>query len=464
MNILLINTYELGRQPYSLSHLAAVLRSDDFSVQCIDLAVQTDMPETAAFGLVAIHVGMHTGARLAYSLIPRLRTRYPESVFCLFGLYGTVGRDSFRAAGVSAFFAGESEPDVLAFAQSVRSGLKRSENPVRISRDKIAYQLPQRGDLPGLEHYAQLKIGDRDVRRCGFVETTRGCKHTCRHCPVVPVYDGRFRVIPRELVLADIEQQVDRGATHISFGDPDFFNGPGHATAIVGMMHERYPALTFDATIKIEHLLKHGALLKELRQSGCLFITTAVESLNDHVLRRLDKGHSREDFLAAVGLLRECEIAMHPTFIPFNPWEGLEDYRHLLALLAEHELAGDVAPIQLAIRLLIPDGSLLMSLPEIRSVSGAYDADSFGYPWRHPDERMDKLQLQVQERVEKDLAGKIHRRETFRGIWHLVHEALGEETPELRLPNTARPVVELSEQWYCCAEPGDFQLRQLQAI
>jgi hypothetical protein len=41
---------------------------------------------------------------------------------------------------------------------------------------------------------------------------------------VVPVYNGVFRIVQRDVVLADIRQQVAMGAEHITFGDPDFFN------------------------------------------------------------------------------------------------------------------------------------------------------------------------------------------------------------------------------------------------
>ena len=108
----------------------------------------------------------------------------------------------------------------------------------------------------------------------GYTEATRGCKHLCRHCPVVPVYRGAFRIVQQDVVLEDIRQQVAAGAEHITFGDPDFFNGPGHAIPIVEALHREWPALTYDVTIKMEHLLKHRELLPVLKATGCLFVTS----------------------------------------------------------------------------------------------------------------------------------------------------------------------------------------------
>ena len=56
---------------------------------------------------------------------------------------------------------------------------------------------------------------------------------------------------------------------------------------------------------------------------------SAVESLDDDVLRRLDKGHTRADFVEAVGLMRDAGLTLSPTFITFTPWTTLAGYREL---------------------------------------------------------------------------------------------------------------------------------------
>jgi len=122
--------------------------------------------------------------------------------------------------------------------------------------------------MPELAKYARVVMPDGERRIAGSTETTRGCKHLCRHCPIVPVYNGTFRVVDREVVLEDIRQQVAAGAQHITFGDPDFFNGPAHSLSIVEAMHREFPQLSFDVTIKIEHLRKHDAHLATLRDTA----------------------------------------------------------------------------------------------------------------------------------------------------------------------------------------------------
>ncbi len=324
-----------------------------------------------------------------------------------------------------------------------------------IHLDKIEFRVPDRSGLPPLDRYARLELPGGEERVVGFAEASRGCKHLCRHCPIVPVYDGRFRVVPREVVLADIRQQVAAGAEHISFGDPDFFNGPTHALRIAEAMHAEHPRLTFDATIKIEHLLRHRAALPRLRDAGCLFITSAVEAVDDTILARLRKNHTAADFNEAAEMMRAARIALAPTFVAFTPWTTLAGYRDLLERIAALGLVESVPPVQLSIRLLIPDGSRLLELPDIRELVDPFDRATLGYPWRHPDPRVDALQAEISALVEDESASS--REETFTAAWRLTHAALGASAPALP-SDLGEPIPRHSEPWYCCAEPTGEQL------
>jgi len=254
------------------------------------------------------------------------------------------------------------------------------------------------------------------------------------------------------VVLADIGQQVAAGAEHITFGDPDFFNGIGHALALVRSLHQEHPHLTYDVTIKIEHILKYAKHLPTLRQTGCLFITSAVESIDDRVLAILDKGHTRNDFIQALRLCREAELILNPTFVAFTPWTSVEAYQGLLALLAELDLVDHVAPIQLAIRLLIPAGSKLLEIPEVRRMAGQFDESVLVYPWRHKDPRVDRLQQEVQALIQKGTARGESRREIFSKVWALAEGASSSSLRPLAHATewTGRASIPyLTEPWYC---------------
>jgi hypothetical protein len=250
-------------------------------------------------------------------------------------------------------------------------------------------------------------------------------------------------------VLADIDNQIAAGAEHITFGDPDFFNGPTHAMKIVSALHARYPAVSYDVTIKVEHLLGHRDLVPRLADTGCAFVTSAVESVDDRVLALFDKGHTRADFRAAVALCRASRLTLVPTFVAFHPWLTLASYCDLLDTIDDLDLVDHVAPIQLAIRLLVPEGSRLLALDEMRRHLGAFDSATLAYTWSHPDPRVDALQRDVMALVGTRLTAD--RRRLFEEVSALAYERAGLAQPstDARPARDRATVPYLNEPWYC---------------
>jgi hypothetical protein len=311
--------------------------------------------------------------------------------------------------------------------------------------------VPSRTQLPSLKSYAQLeREGQREL--VGYVEASRGCLHHCRHCPIPPVYGGRFFAVPRDVVLADIRQQVDAGARHITFGDPDFLNGPTHGLAIVRAAHAEFPHLTFDFTAKIEHLLRHRARLGEFHDLGCLFIVSAAESLSDAILGHLDKGHTRADIASVLELTREVGIDLRPTWVAFTPWTTLADYVELLDFHHEQALIDHVDPIQYSLRLLVPPGSLLLSSSAMRPHLGALEEATLSYRWTHPDPRMDHLQEAVAAAVAEDAERGSDPAATFERIRALADDVSEAPTRTRRgvdLAADRRRPPRLTESWFC---------------
>ena len=374
--IVLISTYELGRQPFGLASPAAWLRKRGHSVVCLDLARQElDEAAVKSADLIAIYLPMHTATRLAAQLLPALRAQNPHAHLCCYGLYAPMNEAYLRSLGVSTILGGEFENGLVHLADRVLqangNGAKQlPQEELLVSMERLQFEVPDRSGMPALQKYAHLIIPQDETgkgyRIVGSTEASRGCKHLCRHCPIVPVYNGVFRIVPREIVMEDVRRQVAEGAQHISFGDPDFFNGIGHAIPLVEQFHREFPEITYDVTIKIEHLRKYAEHIPKLKETGCLFVISAVESVDDAVLAALEKGHTRADFLQVAETFRELEMTLHPTFVPFSPWTTVESYLDLLKVIAEQELTENVAPIQLGIRLLIPEGSRMLELEDIR--------------------------------------------------------------------------------------------------
>jgi hypothetical protein len=462
VRVVLISTYEMGRQPFGLASPAAWLRRGGADVTALDLSRQRlDDRAVAAADVVAFYLPMHTATRLALPVIDRVRETAPVARLCAFGLYAPPNAAMLRAKGVLAAFGPEFEADLVAFAmqRAVPTAAERGPDaagdagfaPVPgAGVARLTFIPPDRSGLPPPQRYATLQDGGAR-RVTGYTEASRGCKHRCRHCPVVPVYDGQFRVVPVDIVLADIATQVEQGIEHVTFGDPDFFNGPAHALHVIDALHERFPALTYDVTIKVEHLLRHATVLPRLVETGCRFATSAFEAVDDVVLERLDKGHTAADVERAVDLCARIGLPLAPTFVPFTPWTTLERYLDLLGEVDRLGLVDAVAPIQYAIRLLIPEGSPLIGLPDVRERLRPFDAAALMYPWTHADPRVDALQQAIQS-----LAGRhvtAGRASVFGQVRALAAGMAGRPVPErAAVPDAGfrrAAVPYLNEPWYC---------------
>ncbi len=465
-DVILVSCYEPGHQPQGVASAIAHLRRAGFRPTCLDLAVEPfddgARARLTAAKLVAISVPMHTALMLGRRVGARLRRDNPGAHLCFFGLYATLNR-ALLAAEADTVLGPDCEAQLVALAGSLAAGATPALEPREPGRQEAL--VPERDALPPLAKYARLAIAD-EQRVAGHVEATRGCKHLCRHCPIPPVYGGRFFAVPADVVLADARAQIAAGARHIDFGDPDFLNGPQHGLRIARALHAEHPQVTFSFTAKIEHIVAQRALIPELAAAGALFVVSAVESLSDHVLAALAKGHRAADVPRALEIVRAAGLSLRPTLVAFTPWTTLDDFLDLCRFIRAHELEDEVDPVQLSLRLLVPPGSLLLGAPDgapdIAPYLGPLDEQALSYRWTHPDPRMDRLEADVSALVEEAAGAGEAAIVTFGRIHRLAAAAAGrpdEAPPALGIRRRpARPAPHLTEPWFCCAQPTRRQL------
>ncbi len=454
-SILLISCYELGHQPMGVALPLGFLERAGFAPRAMDIAVERfDAEQAARATFVGISVPMHTAMRLGVRVIERIREINPDCHICCYGLYASLNSAYLLEHGADSCIGGEYESPLVALVDALHEG-SSTDLPGVIMRgresrphlERLEFAIPSRSALPVLNSYAQLEH-DGESRTAGYVEASRGCLHLCTHCPIPPVYGGRFFTLPHDVVLEDIRRQVQAGATHITFGDPDFLNGPKHSLRVVRAMHTEFPELTFDFTAKVEHLLNRGEDLPEFAEAGCLFIISAVESLSPRVLKILDKQHTRDDVETALRICRSAGIAMRPTWVAFTPWTTRADYCEMLDFTDANGLIDHIDPVQFVIRLLIPPGSWLAEHAETLPHRGALDEAAFTYRWTHPDPQMDRLQKTVSKLVERDTQDSADPAATFYKILDLAHDREPARVAS-SLPADRLRAPRLTESWFC---------------
>jgi radical SAM superfamily enzyme YgiQ (UPF0313 family) len=472
VRVLLLSTYELGNQPLGLAVPAARLRRAGHEVRACDLSVEAWPEDALAWAeALACSVPMHTALRLALEAVAAAREARPDLPVALYGLYARAAADAaarmLRPGDLLA--AGDASAPLLGWLEALSRG---SRPPVRLavalgSPRPAPEPPPARDLLPPLARYAAAVLDGVTVPAVA-VEASRGCSHRCRHCPVPTVYEGRSRPVPVESVLADVDQAVAAGARHVSFADPDFLNRPRHALAVARALHAHFPRVTFDATVKVSHVLDHAPLWRELADAGCRFVVSAFESVDDEVLARLDKGHTVADARRAVAVLRAVDIEPRPSFLPFTPWTRLGDLAELLRFVGEEDLVPNVDPVQYGIRLLLPPGSLLLDRPDpvlARSLEG-FDPLSCSYRWHAADPAVDELQAEVARRTEDAAVRGDPVERTYADLRELAFAAAGRPDPGDRPPRAPSPLPgplrpRRTEAWFCCAEPTHEQFAVL---
>jgi radical SAM superfamily enzyme YgiQ (UPF0313 family) len=473
--ILLISCYELGHQPLAIAQPLGFFEEAGYQPRGLDVAIESlDDKAVSQAQLIGIAVPMHTALRLGVQVAKLCRQLNASCHICFFGLYASLNAEYLLQQVADSVIGAESEALLVELVKALEmqgghrieeldgvSVRGRISNPV-LGRLPANIPVPTRRALPLLSRYAKLEHQGRQ-RLVGYVEASRGCLHHCLHCPIVPVYKGRLILIPETSVLEDIRNLVKAGATHITFGDPDFLNGPGHSMKVLRAMHAEFPSLTFDFTAKIEHILERRSLFEEMRSLGCLFVISAVESFSDSVLDRLHKGHTREDILEALAICRAASIALRPSLVAFTPWTSLVDYIEMLEMVMSHDLIDAVDPVQYTIRLLVPPGSALLDHSDISTFLHPLDQANFQYPWSHPDARMDRLHELVTAAVQKDTKKDENSEAVFDRLRELAYELAGRPAPirsHGRFSGREK-APRLTESWFCCAEPTQEQLRPL---
>lgn len=460
--IVLVSCYELGHQPAGLALPAGFLRDAGIAVSTLDISVERFDPvllKRARF--VGISVPMHTALRLGVRIAEEIRTVNSDCHICFYGLYAHLNANHLLDTVADSVVGGEFEEPLLQLVLSLDKIERDPATPIEGVSTKLVQAVPflrrlqfrpaYRDTLPDLARYARLSINGEE-RLAGYVEASRGCLHHCTHCPIPPVYNGRFFVVPSETVIEDIRALISKGAQHITFGDPDFLNGPGHSLRIAREMHSLFPDITFDFTAKVEHILKYRSQLSELSRLGCLFLVSALESLSDVVLEHLDKGHTRADIFAALRVVRDAGMTLRPSFVSFTPWTTIDDYAEMLEFVESEGLIDCVDPVQYSIRLLVPPGSLLLSASGTERWIGDLNPASLSYRWQHQDPRVEDLHQEVCRLVEEAAFKTEDPSITFNRICDATYAFKG-DNGALRI-NRHLPLVRmrpprLTEAWFC---------------
>ena len=440
MKILLTSFYDLGKQPKIIAEIVDRYNSAEIDFDFFDFSVEDQNIDLENYDVLGIYAPMHTATILS---IEYIKDKILPNKMFTFGLYGSVLED-FNS---SIRYIKDIESDELALFLEINDDHQFS----------LKNNIPNRQIFPDISNYAHLVDGSNNLI-AGSVETTYGCKHSCTHCPVPISFNGTFKTYSLEKIISDVENQVNQGAKHISFNDPDFFNGPIHALKILESLNEKFPSITYDSTIKVEHILKYKKYFKELSSLNMVFVISAFETTNDLVLSILEKNHTSNDLNNSIEISQDFGIDIRPTWMPFSPWTELNDLSNIVNLIEKYKLRETVDPIQLTIKLLIPKHSLIIKKPEINKYLGNYEKNSLSFKWEYENNDVEKLQSSLFDFILNN--SELNEHKQYLGMVNIIEKY----TDTKLLTNSSydfKNVPKLSETWFCCAEPSKIQLDRI---
>lgn len=405
--ILLVSNFEGGFQPMSVASAITPLVKAGFDVSVLDTYVDGIKEEMFdAPDMVAISIPLFDALFAGIEIANLVRQRNPRAHITFFGQYATI--NAYRLAGKysDTCVVGEWDTPLVSLARHLSgdtqlmlpgivdaSIVDRGEkiHPY-MSRDEI--HLPTRDMLPPLHKYPQKQVETMlgvTGAIVGSTEIARGCHHKCLYCSVYAAYDGKVNLINEDLVIEDVRNLVKGGMTHLTFVDADFFNAKHHGINILRKLHAEFPELTYDFTLRVDHILENKETLQEMATLNVKFVTSALEFPTQEVLDAVAKYTSLEDIEEAVSFLRGTGIKLNPTFIMFNPWIGLEDLAAFRAFVEKNDLDNIIDPIQYETRLHLYKGSPLLNTPSVQALE--LTEQEFHVDWKHPDPRVDELYL-----------------------------------------------------------------------
>ena len=280
---------------------------------CVDTSRDAARPtsRSRAASLVAFYLPMHTATRLAGAAHRSRRARESVGQACAYGLYAPLNASWLRERGVDDVLGPEAEADLVASGDS-RSPELQVPNPKSTAvpaqpRHSATAVHPARSLGASAARSATRRCRCRTARRASSAAPTRRAAAstsagTARSCRSIAARSASCRSTS---CWRTSGAGGGRRAAHL-VRRPGLLQRPdARAPDRRAVRGRSFPGVTYDVTIKIEHLLKHADLLPLLRDTGCLFITSAVESIDDDVLAKLRKGHTRADFVEAVELCRD---------------------------------------------------------------------------------------------------------------------------------------------------------------
>lgn len=296
----------------------------------------------------------------ALSIIRRVKELNPDIKVLMGGpnCMGKAGEAILRfSEGVDAVFFGEGDE---VFAETIKAletgdslpyGCLRREDidgiecgkvdlPFRLTKEMNTVPIPDYSDFfPYLDNMSdEIKSGfhndyyGSDNEPVLLIEGSRGCwwgqKHPCTFCALNGV-KNIYRQKSSDVIFKEMMTQYERhNITHYEFTD----------NVIPTQMLEEFLPLLEQSDMKFDLFAEVKPIFSEpevfrLKRAGFKIMQTGIETLNDHLLKLLNKGGDVANNIRFLKCLRHAGVRLYWNLLVRMPGEEKEDYEEMVALM-----------------------------------------------------------------------------------------------------------------------------------
>ena len=153
------------------------------------------------------------------------------------------------------------------------------------------------------------------------IQTSRGCPGQCIFCCAAKLSGGRYRMRSAENVVSEIEEIYNRGGRKIFFQDDTVTVHIRRLRKIMSMLIEKKLDLVWMAESRVDVISKDSAILKEMKESGCIALQFGVESGSQEILDKLKKNITINQIYTSVRAAIDVGINVMCTFLIGHPFD-----------------------------------------------------------------------------------------------------------------------------------------------